>query len=360
MNEHGLILQNAPHVRTSESLFTVMTDMMIAMAPLYLIAWFYYGPRALLLGLAGAATAWVLDLLGGMACGRRPDLRDLSAVVTGLMIPLLMPASIPFYVVVTACVVAILAVKFPFGGTGNNLFNPAAVGFAFAAICWPELVFSFPAPMQELAVAGEVAAKTIVSPAQSLMRGAIPSLDLFDMILGNAAGPMGATNILVILACGLYLLVRRTIGWRTPLSFLLVAGLMAMAWPRSPFGVFDSVGWELCSGMLLFGAVFMITEPVTSPKRDFAKLMYGAASGAVVMLFRYFGGFEDGFVFALILMNVFAPLFDRVCENILHQIRHGTLLPKKPAPGAENPPKEKKKLPKPGLKKKKTKTEVGA
>jgi len=359
MNEHGLILQNAPHVRTSESLFTVMGEMIVAMAPLYVIAWFYYGPRALLLGLTGAATAWVLDMLSVLACGRRPDLRDLSAVVTGLLIPLLMPASIPYYVVVTACIVAILAVKFPFGGTGNNLFNPAAVGFAFTAICWPELVFSYPAPMQELAVAGEVAAKTAVSPAHNLMLGAIPSLDLFDMILGNAAGPMGATNILVILACGLYLLVRRTIGWRAPLSFLLVSGLMAMMWPRSPFGTFSSVGWELCSGMLLFGVVFMITEPVTSPKRDFAKVLYGATSGAVVMLFRYFGGFEDGFVFALILMNVFAPLFDRVCENVLHKIRHGTLLPKNLAPGAENPPKEKKKLPKPSLKKK-TETEVGA
>ncbi len=359
MNEHGLILQNAPHVRASESLFTVMADMLVALTPLYLMAWFYYGPRALLLGLIGAATAWTLDLLGVLAGGRRPDLRDLSAAVTGLLIPLLMPASVPYYIVAAACAVAILAVKFPFGGTGNNLFNPAAVGFAFAAICWPEQVFRYPAPMQRLAVVGDAVAKTVVSPAHSLMRGAIPSLDLFDMILGNASGPMGATNILVILACGLYLLVRRTIGWRAPASFLLVSGLMATACPRSPFGVFDSVGWELCSGMLLFGAVFMITEPVTSPKRDFAKLLYGAAAGVMAMLFRYFGGFEDGFVFALILMNVSAPLFDRVCEHLLHQIRHGALIPKNAPspPGAGRPPKEKK--PKPGLKKK-TETGVGA
>ena len=112
-------------------------------------------------------------------------------------------------------------VKLPFGGTGYNLFNPAAVGFASVALCWPELVYRYPAVLRTLSVFGENAEKAATSPAHSLAIGAVPEYDVLDLLLGSAPGPMGATNILVIVACGVFLIVRKAVNWRTPVFFLL-------------------------------------------------------------------------------------------------------------------------------------------
>ena len=317
-----LMFQNAPHVRQSETVFTIMTDVIIALVPLYVMSFFYYGARAVMLGLCGVISCLAFSVIGSIVSRARPNIRDLTPVITGLMIPLLMPADIPYRVVLAACAVAILVVKFPFGGTGNNLFNPAAVGFASVALCWPDLVFKYPAVLRTLSVFGENAEKAAVSPAHSLAIGAVPEYDVLDLLLGSVPGPMGATNILVIVACGIFLIVRKAVNWRTPVFFLLTYGICSALFPRIGGSGFEALCYELFSGMIVFGAFFMLSEPVTSPKHDFGKLLYSAAAGIVVFLFGHFGGFEDGFVYALIIMNVFTPVFDTVCENALHLYRN--------------------------------------
>ena len=321
MNEK-LMFQNAPHVRQSESVLTIMTDVVVALIPLYVMSFFYYGARAVVLGICGAVSCLVFSAVAALVLGERPNLRDLTPIITGLIIPLLMPADISYGIVISACAVAILVVKFPFGGTGNNLFNPAAVGFASVALCWPNLVFKYPAVLRTLSVFGENADKAAVSPAHSLAIGAVPDYDILDMLLGSAPGPMGATNILVIAACGIFLIVRKAVNWRTPVFFLLTYGAFCAMFPRIGGSGFDALCYELFSGMIVFGAFFMLSEPVTSPKRDFGKLLYSITAGIVVFLFGYFGGFEDGFVYALIILNVFTPVFDTVCENVLHLYRN--------------------------------------
>ena len=317
-----LMFQNAPHVRQRESVLTIMTDVIIALIPLYVMSFFYYGARAIALGLCGAISCMVFSLAGTLISKESLNPRDLTPVITGLIIPLLMPADIPYHVVLAACAVAILVVKFPFGGTGNNLFNPAAVGFASVALCWPDLVFKYPAVLSGLSVFGENAEKAATSPAHSLAIGAVPEYDVLDLLLGSVPGPMGATNILVIIACGVFLIVRKAVNWRTPVFFLLTYGALSALFPRIVGSGFDALCYELFSGMIVFGAFFMLSEPVTSPKRDFGKLLYSMAAGIIVFLFGHFGGFEDGFVYALIIMNVFTPVFDTVCENVLHLYRN--------------------------------------
>ena len=320
MNEK-LMLQNAPHVRQSGSVATMMTDVVIALLPIYFMSFFYHGARSLVLGLFGVLCCSVFSLIGSFVLKERP-VPDLTPAITGLIIPLLMPADIPYYVVAAACAVAILVVKLPFGGTGNNLFNPAAVGFASVAICWPKLVFSYPATMQAIEIFGESTVKTAQSPAYSLAIGAVPEQGVLDMLLGSAPGPMGATNILVVVACGIFLVVRKAVNWISPVAFLVPYSALCVLFPRVSASAFDALCYELFSGMLIFGAFFMLTEPVTSPKRDFGKFLAGISSAIVVFLFRYFGEFEMGFASALILMNVFSPIFDAVCEDFLHVYRH--------------------------------------
>lgn len=316
-----LMFQNAPHVRQSESVVTMMTDVIVALLPIYLMAFFYHGARSLVLGLCGALCCSVLSVLGALLLREKP-VPDLTPIITGLIIPLLLPADIPYYVVISACAVAIFVVKIPFGGTGSNLFNPAAVGFASVAICWPELVFRYPATMQAIEIFGESTAKIAQSPAYSLSLGAVPDYNILDMLLGSAPGPMGATNILVVAACGIFLIVKKAINWITPVSFIVPYALLCLLFPRIGGSPFEALCYELFSGTVVFGAFFMLTEPVTSPKRDFGKLMAGISSAIVVFLFRYFGGFEMGFASALIVMNVFSPIYDAICESVLHVSRH--------------------------------------
>ena len=320
-----LMFQNAPHVRQSESVVTMMGDVILALLPIYVIASFYYGARSVVLGLCGAVFCALFSLIGSVLLREKPVL-DFTPIITGLIIPLLMPANIPYYVLICACAIAILVVKVPFGGTGSNLFNPAAVGFASVAICWPELVFSYPATMQSIEIFGETTAKIAQSPAYSLSLGAVPDYGVLDMLLGSAPGPMGATNILVVIACGIFLIVKKAINWLTPVSFFVPYIFLCVLFPRIGGSAFDALCYELFSGTVLFGAFFMLTEPVTSPKRDFGKVMAGFASALVVFLFRYFGGFEIGFASALIVMNVFSPIFDEICESVLHVFRHKEVL----------------------------------
>lgn len=320
MNEN-LLIQQAPHVRQSETVKTIMRDMIFALLPLYFMAFFYYGVRAFALGIFSVFCTTLCNMVCSLILGRKVTMVDLTPTVTGMILPLMMPATIPYYVVAIADMVAILIVKFPFGGTGENLFNPAAVGFASVALAWPQLLFTYPAVSSKLFVFEENIVKMAPSPSYSLSIGAVPDATLLDILLGNTPGPMGVTNILLVTACGLYIIARKATSWRIPTFFLSVYTILNMLFVRIAAPFYEAMAYETFSGMIVFGAFFMLTEPVTGPKRDTAKCIYAAASAITVFLFHRFGGFEDGFVFALIIMNVFSPLIDLLCENVMHAYR---------------------------------------
>ena len=308
----NLINSRPPHIRSRESNFSVMGDMVIALIPLYFMAFFFYGSQVAVLGGVSVLTCVLLDVACTYISGRKVGVLDLSPVVTGLMIPLMLPASISLYVVVVADLFAIGVVKQPFGGLGQNIFNPAAAGVAFAALTWKTEVFSYPMPIQSL---GNTTARLVTSPAASLKIGATPNYTLMDMVFGIYPGPMGATGILILTACLVYLVVRRTVNAKMTLTFLGVAAVIAFLFPRITTGRLESVFFELTSGILLFGSIFLINEPTTAPKAEVPKLIYAGVSGAVVMLFRYAGVFEEGMFFAVILMNAFSWLIDMKYEE---------------------------------------------
>lgn len=327
---------NAPHIKARESNRTVMGDAVIALLPLYLMAFYFYGQRALMLGVVSVLTCTVADLICVLLRGKQLNLRDFSPVVTGMMLPLLLPASVPYHIVIIGGLFAILFVKQPFGGVGQNLFNPAAGAFALMAISWPEQVFMYPEPLQKLELFGQVTAKLVEGPAHSLKLGGVPVINTLDMMTGNFPGPMGATNILVLMTCLIYLIFRRTVSWQIPVTFLATTAVIAFNFPRIPTTGETSMALELLSGSLMFGAIFMLTDPVTSPKRGLGKYLYGIIAAAVTMLFRHFGGYEQTVMFAILLMNAFAPTIDRVSEIILRILRRMEFEPKK-RNGARSP-----------------------
>jgi electron transport complex protein RnfD len=320
------------------------------------MAVYYYGLRALLLLLASVGAALLMEALCVMISGKKQNPRDLSAVVTGMIIPLMMPATVEYWVVVAAAAFAIAVAKHPFGGTGHNVFNPAAAGFSFAAICVGAKMFEYPLPgaLNSPAISlvklplFEAAPESVfgVSPAFTLALGGRPAYDIVDMAFGNYPGPMGATNILVLLTCLLYLVFRRRVNWVAPFCFFAAAAAFAYLFPRiegSELTVLlrlSSVAFELMSGMLLFGGVFLLGDPVTTPKRGWSKAAFALVTGVAAMLFRRFGNLEESFPFAMLFMNAAVWGFDMAGESAASFVRRrrveniGGQKLQKTAPGA--------------------------
>ncbi|MDD3192488.1 MAG: RnfABCDGE type electron transport complex subunit D [Oscillospiraceae bacterium] len=318
------MLQNepkAPYVRNRDSAFTVMMDVVVALLPLYFMAFYFYGLRALMLGLASVAAAVISDLACVLLEGKRPYPRDISSVVTGMILPLMMSAATPYYVVVSASVFAIVLVKHVFGGVGQSAFNPAAAGFAFAAACWPSQVFSYPAPFSSPAPFGAITEGLASGPAWSLFQGGVPTNDILDLLLGKFLGPMGLTNILVLATCLFYLLFRGAIGWQAPAAFFGIMVVAMMLFPRIPESGPMSLVYESTAGMWIFGGIFMLNEPGTLPKRSSSRIAYGALAAIFTILFQRFGRVEQTFAFALLLTNVFGFTFDRYSERLLRRLR---------------------------------------
>lgn len=317
----NLKVQHPPHIRSRESNQTIMVDAIIAMLPLYAMAAYFYGKRALLLGAFCVAVCFACDVLALLLARKVPDVRDQSAVVTGMVIPLLLPASIRFEIVLAAALFAILVAKQPFGGVGQNVFNPAVAGVAFAMLCWPKSTFAYPVPFEPLAVAVGEGTRLVSSPARALMLGGTPTNALLDMLLGNVPGAMGATNILVLITCFLYLAVRRAANFSITLSFLASCAVIAGLFPRAAMSSAVSVCYELMSGMLVIGAVLLLNDPVTSPRRSSTKMIYGAIAGVVCMTFRHIGSFEESILFAILIMNAAVWLMDIWGEQLAHSHR---------------------------------------
>ncbi len=317
MNRTVKILK-APFLRNSGTVQSLMGDMLIVMPFIYLMPIFFYGFRVLKNLILSLAVCYLLDQGCIWVKSKKFDFKDLSSLVTGAILPLLMPASVDTLVVITAAAFAILIVKHPFGGLGNTPFNSAAAAFCFCAVSWPQKMFSYTRPMQWLPIFGNVLEnyRTMETTAQNLKNGGRPLTDAFDILSGNTAGAAGVTCIIVILAAAAYLLYRRAISIQIPAGVILGAGIFALLFPRISTGILDSLWFELTSGALIFGAVFMAPEPSSSPKHPYAKWIYGVAIGIVTMLFRHYGKMEIAFPFALIIVNSFTPFLDKIGTGI--------------------------------------------
>lgn len=302
---------NPPYIKLKDNISSFMLDAVIALVPLYVMAYFYYGLRALSLGLVSAMFCYALDRFCFFLRKKRLALFDLSALITGLIVPLLCPASVSYSAVLVADMFGILAAKIAFGGTANNIFNPAAAAVCFLTISFNENMSLFPVPLEgKLSVLSNEFSGLTNSPAAILRFGGIPQIEISDMLFGNFPGPMGAVNILVILSCFIYLLMRKVIKPHGTLAFILTAFVLGGLFPRADLGFFRSGIFELFSGSILFGGVYLLNDPSTSPKRSEGKVVYGVVAAALTILFRHIGAFEQEVFFVILICNSFVGIID--------------------------------------------------
>ncbi|HVS02561.1 MAG TPA: RnfABCDGE type electron transport complex subunit D [Thermoanaerobaculia bacterium] len=317
-----LVVQPAPFLRPQVTTPRIMGDVLLALLPCLGVAGWLFGIGALLVvaaaTVAAVATEWALA-----PAPRGRSLADGSAAVTGILLGLTLPPSFPLWMAALGGFVAIALGKAAWGGLGHNLFNPALVGRAFLQAAFPIAITTWVPPSGPLALyRGNLAlplmqsapdAVTAASPL-NLMKFQGDTGDLGSLFLGGIPGSLGETSALAILAGGLWLLARRAFDWRLPAGMLLaVAALSALLHGVAPER-YPSAAFMLLSGGLLFGAVFMASDPVTSPTSPLGAWIFGAGAGVLVVLIRLWGGLPEGVMYAILLMNAATPLLDRVTQ----------------------------------------------
>ena len=307
--------------------------------PLLCMACFLYGLRPLLLCGAALLTGNLCDRLVSLLRRRVYRAGDFSNESFALIIALLMPATVDWYVVIMAVLAGVLIGKEVFGGYGSYPFNPAAVGYAVAAVSWPEQVFRYPAPYANIPLWDASGVATSSTISDTLRSGGLINISALSLVLGEYAAPMGTGAALVILACGLFLWSQKDAHMAASVSFLATCALIAFFFPRQA-GLAESdvlvnalprlqcVRDELLTGAMLFSAVFLLNEPYTCAHHHLGRILYGVLVGAITMGFRYYGVYETGVCFALLTVNSISGWMDRT-ESRLYQLMH------RPAAGKE-------------------------
>ena len=248
----------------------------------------------------------------------RYDAKDPAVWCWGLTVGMLMPAGIPFQLTAVAAVICIAVGKHIFGGNENLMFCPPAIAAAFLIICYPGDMLYYPKAGEMIPVFSEYEGTLTRSVEYTIKLVTVPTQSMLDIFLGNTPGAIGAVNILIILVIGVCMLIKHSTSFTAMISCLASVCAISAVYPRIDVPPLMSVFYELSSGFLLFGIIFMSAEPYLLPKRRTARVIYGVVLGYTVMMFRYFGQVEGCFVFALLITNALSPCFDTIVENILY------------------------------------------
>ena len=307
-----LLVSPSPHLHTKTSTKSLMRDVVIAMIPAVIVSVLFYGwSELLVLGVSVASCVLLEYLITKYLLKKTCTVGDMSAVVTGVLLALNLPATTPWWVVFIGAVVAIGVAKMTFGGLGQNLFNPAIVGRVFLLISFPTYMTDWTKPAGFI---GNFDAYTGATPLGLAKEGgvaAIEHLDYADMLFANIGGSAGELSAIAILAGFVYLLARKVIRPYITLSILAtVAVFSSIFWLINPAEYTDPV-FNLLTGGVLLGSVFMATDYVTSPMSNVGGIIFGVGIGIITMLIRYFGAYPEGMSFAILIMNSVVPLLNK-------------------------------------------------
>jgi len=321
--EHELVVSVSPHVKSEESVSKIMWTVNLSLLPAFAFGVYYFGPKALIATAICIITAILSELGYAKMTAKKSTISDGSAVLTGLLLGMNLPATVPFYIPIIGTFVAIVITKQLFGGLGFNVFNPALLGRAFVLITWPRAMTTWMAPTMKLVGMDAVSSATPLGllKEEGLAKlvehfGDMSSL-YTNLLMGNSAGSIGETSAIALLVGAVFLLYKRYITWHIPLSFLGTAALIAWVFggkdPATGKMIFMAGDplIHLLSGGMLLGAFFMATDYVTVPTVRKGQILFGIGCGFLTMLIRLKGGYPEGVMFAILIMNCFAPLIDR-------------------------------------------------
>ncbi|MFR7758339.1 MAG: RnfABCDGE type electron transport complex subunit D [Christensenellales bacterium] len=297
-----------PQVRTNTDTSRIMLDVIIALVPAMVVGIVMFGVKALLLIAVSVASA-VFWEWGYRKLMKKPSsIGDLSACVTGILVALVIPVGAPWWMPVVGTFFAMVIVKQLYGGIGKNFLNPALAARAFLMASWPVIMTTWAVPS---VLSKTVDAATMATPLSILKAGTEAMPDYFsfgNLFIGSMPGCIGEISAAALLVGGIYLLVRKVISWRIPVAFIGTVAIITVIFPRNGYSNVDWMVYNLLSGGLLLGAIFMATDYSSSPHLN-GQPLYGFAR--LTVLIRYFGGYPEGVSYAILIMNLCAWAIDK-------------------------------------------------
>lgn len=305
--DKNLVVSSSPHIRTMESIQSVMTDVLIALFPAALMAVLLFGYQALITMVLSVVTAMVVEALWL----RKTNLyNDGSAAVTGLLFAMVIPPSPPWWLVIVGSASAIIIGKQVFGGIGYNIFNPALVGRGVVLISWGGyMAGNIWSPPQPFAFGADVSAVTgataLASEAEAV------NYSLTQLFIGTVPGSLGETSALALLLGGAWLFYKGHIDWRIPVGFIGTVFIMGALFDGGFYSTHLATGlFHVLAGGVMIGALYMATDMVTSPVTPTGRLIFGIGCGLITMLIRLWGALPEGVTYAILLMNSVTPIID--------------------------------------------------
>lgn len=318
---NNIIVSGSPHVQTEQTTKSMMYHVVIALMPALLLSFYVFGLGAIIVSIVSIVFCIGFEYLIQKYILKVPTtISDGSALLTGVLLALNLPAGFPVWMIIIGALVAIGVAKLSFGGLGNNIFNPALVARVFLLISFPVQMTKWPEAFADrMKLADATTGATPLGFLKEALRGEgtdirelMKSLpDYSDMFIGFIGGSIGEISAVLLLLGGLYLIWKKVITWHIPMSVLLsVAAFSGVMWLVDPSQYADPL-FHLITGGLMLGAFYMATDLVTSPMSPKGQILFGIGIGLLTMLIRYFGAYPEGVSFAILIMNAFVPLIDR-------------------------------------------------
>ena len=290
------IVAASPHVTTKNSTAVIMRDVLIALLPAVIAGCVVFGLRALLVVAVTTAACVFFEWGFEKLCHTPSTISDLSAAVTGVLLAMNLPVSIPLWQAVFGALVAIVAVKGLFGGIGKNFANPAITARIVMFLAFSKTMTAWVVPD----------AVSSATPLAMMANG--ESVDYLTLLLGNHGGCLGETSALALLIGFAYLLIRGVISWHTPICFVGTVFVMSLILGQ------DAVG-QILSGGLMLGAIFMATDYSTTPSTNLGRVLFGIGAGLLTVLIRFYGAYAEGVSFAILFMNILTPYLSKWTET---------------------------------------------
>ncbi|MBE6963532.1 MAG: RnfABCDGE type electron transport complex subunit D [Ruminococcaceae bacterium] len=310
-----LIATSNPHIRGSETTRSIMLDVIVAMVPALVWAVLVFGLKALTLTAVSVIACVFFEWLYRVLMKKPQSVGDLSAVVTGMLLALISPVTINYWMIIIGDFFAIIVVKQLFGGIGKNFINPALAGRAFLVGSYAGAMTSWWNPaVGKAPLFGTPEIDSFATPMSYLKNGDLESLKglygIKEMFLGQHGGSMGEISALLLLIGGVYLIWRKVINWQTPVAYIGTVAVISFLFPKAGTGL-EWMLYSVFGGGLMLGAFFMATDYATSPVTKKGQLIFGIGCGLFTVFIRYFGSYNEGVCYSIMVMNCCTALIDK-------------------------------------------------
>ena len=314
-----LIASSNPHIRNNEDTRSIMLDVVIALCPALLMSVIRFGFRALIAVVVSMASAMFFEWLYRKLLHKTQTVGDLSAAVTGMLLAFVSPVTLPYWMLIVGNFFAIFVVKQLYGGLGKNFLNPALAGRAALVACYTSQMTSWIDPSAKAALFGGADVVTAATPLAMMKGGEFEALtaqySLSDMFIGKIGGSMGEISAMMLLIGGIYLLWRKVISWQTPVAYIATVAVLTLLFPKAGSGV-EYMLYSIFGGGLFLGAFFMATDYATSPVTKKGQLIYGIGCGLFTVFIRYFGSYNEGVCYSIMVMNCCTALIDKYTKPV--------------------------------------------